>query len=211
MKLQTTFLECCGKYTDNARLRDQLWRELVRCYSESGRRYHTLEHLEHLLSSLRPVREHIHDWDAVLFAVYYHDIVYVPQGRKNEAQSAEIATARLGEIAFPPERTLKVARMILATEQHMASEDSDCNYFTDADLSSLGVSRETYRAQAKRIREEFAMYPDAAYRAGRQHFIQHILAMPRIFETAYFHERFERQARENLADELGGNRPFQAP
>jgi predicted metal-dependent HD superfamily phosphohydrolase len=202
MPLQAAFLECCQKYTDNARLPDRFWREIASRYSENGRHYHTLTHLEQMRLALNPVRDALHDREAVLFALCYHDIVYDPRSDRNEAQSAELAATRLAEIAFPEPRITHVIQMILATQHHAASEDHDTNSFMDADLSGLGTSREEYRVSSTRVRQEYSVYPDAVYNAGRQHVIQHFLSMPRIFKTRYFYERFERQARENLKDEL---------
>jgi predicted metal-dependent HD superfamily phosphohydrolase len=203
MKLQQTFLDLSGKYTANASLRDRFWHEIASAYSGGGRRYHTLNHLEHMFLGLEPVRAAIHDWDAVLFALYYHDIVYDPASDQNEVRSAGFGAARLGEIACPPARIQRVVQMILATRDHAASEDGDTNYFTDADLSVFGKGQADYLVSSRQIRQEYSIYPDAVYNPGRKRVIQHFLAMPRIFKTAYFHEKLEHQARENLANELG--------
>ena len=46
------------------------------------------------------------------------------------------------------------------------------------------------------------MYPDMMYKPGRKKLLEHFLAMPHIFKTAFFRERLEVQARENLMREL---------
>ncbi|MDR3054966.1 MAG: hypothetical protein LBU53_06130 [Zoogloeaceae bacterium] len=204
--LSREFTALLGRYTANTRLRDTLWREISRAYSAQGRHYHTLAHLEHMLYELRgfqrKVSETIRDWDSLLFALYYHDLVYVPASDKNEAQSAEIAALRLGEIGFPPRGIEKTRRLIRATQKHMAVEDEDTNCFMDADLSILGQSREIYLDYAKRVRREYAMFPQPVYNAGRIKALRSFLEMPAIFKTRHFHEHFELQARKNLIAEL---------
>ena len=78
----------------------------------------------------------------------------------------------------------------------------DTNYFTDADLGILGQNEAEYLAYCKKIRMEYAMYPDELYYPGREKVIRHFLDMDQIFKTEIFRTRFEKQARYNLDMEL---------
>ncbi|MDR3323379.1 MAG: hypothetical protein LBS89_04150 [Zoogloeaceae bacterium] len=202
--LQSTFLALTRQFTPNVSSCEKLWDEIAACYSEHGRHYHTLRHLEYMLYELQAVKASLHDPDAVLFALYYHDIIYAPGSDNNEEESADLAAARLAEISCPSPRIQKVVQMILATKDHAASGDSDTDFLTDADLSLLGVSKAEYRVLSSQIRQEYARYPAPVYHAGRKQVLRHFLSMPQIFKTRHFYEKFEGRARENLEGELRG-------
>lgn len=200
--LKETFISLVSKFTTNTGLINDLWLEIEKNYSEEGRFYHTLNHLENLLLQLLEIKELIEDWDMLLFSLYYHDIIYDPQKSDNEEISAELAAIRMKHVGILDGKTEKCRQQILATKTHTYSTDLDTNYFTDADLSVLGQSWETYKNYYQNIRKEYAIYPDTLYNPGRIKVLEHFLAMDRIFKTELFHTRFETQARENLQMEL---------
>ena len=133
--LKEIFQQLTAIYTSWPELIEKLWREIHNSYTASGRYYHTLDHLENMLFELQRVRPEIKDWDVVLFALFYHDIVYSPTGTANEEKSAGVAATCLSQIAFPVERIEKCKTTILATKSHNESADPDINYFTEADLA----------------------------------------------------------------------------
>ena len=200
--LQLTFVQLLQKYTSNPQLIETLWNEIHTHYSERGRHYHTLAHLQNLLDVLAEVQSQIEEWDAVLFALFYHDIIYKPTNNNNEKKSAELANERLLEISFPEQRIAKCCSMILATKTHAVSNDSDTNYFTDADLSILGQHHDAYIKYTKQVRKEYSIYPNFLYNPGRKKVLEHFLQMDRIFKTEFFFHKFEKQARENLRLEI---------
>lgn len=199
--LKQTFTHLCQKHTPNQPLVQRLWTELNQCYSEKSRHYHTMAHLENMYLQLEAVKPALKEWDAVLFALFYHDIVYDPTQGDNEEKSAALARERLLELSMPRERLEKYMEMILATKGHLPSADSDTNYFTDADLSILGQPWEVYSKYRDQLRQEYAIYPDAVFKAGRKKVLAHFLEMDRIYKTDHFHDRFERQAKENVRAE----------
>ena len=69
-------------------------------------------------------------------------------------------------------------------------------------MSILSVPEERYKVYAKNIRREYRMYPWLEYRNGRVKVLQHFLAMPHIYRTELFREKYERRARLNLEREL---------
>lgn len=200
--LTDTFLHLVKQYSNNHELANNLWLEIFTKYSDSKRHYHTIEHLEAMISASKEVKDKIEDWDTFLFAVFYHDIIYKSSGNSNEEESAKLTMQRLSEIKYPAEKIAKCAQMIIATKHHELSEDNDTNYLTDADLCILGKSLEIYQKYAEQIREEYTVYPDFMYNSGRKKALQHFLQMSSIFKTDYFITRFEKQARINLQNEL---------
>jgi predicted metal-dependent HD superfamily phosphohydrolase len=204
MDLKKIFIELAGVYPNGKNKAHELWTELEELYSGRGRHYHTLNHLLHLLECLSGNRPRIAHWNAVLFALYYHDAVYDPLKHDNEEKSAVLAEKRMHELGCGQAEIEKCRALILATKKHERNSDNDINLFTDADLSVLGASAEVYKQYAINVRKEYSIYPDLLYKPGRRKVLQHFLAMPRIFKTDEFFTRYEKQARINLAEELKG-------
>jgi predicted metal-dependent HD superfamily phosphohydrolase len=200
--LQQTFIQLIRKYTNNSHLIENLWNEIQSYYTEKGRYYHTLTHLQNLFDVLTEVQIQIEDWDTTMFALFYHDIIYKPTNNNNEEKSAELAKKRLIEISFPGQKINKCYLMILSTKTHTLSSDSDTNYFTDADLSILGQNQDVYMEYTKQVRKEYSIYPDVLYNKGRKKVLEHFLQMEQIFNTELFFHKFEKQAKQNLRSEL---------
>jgi len=200
--LTDIFLHLVTKYSKDQALANNLWLEIFTKYSEPKRHYHTTIHLENLITDLKEVQGQITDRDSMLFAVYYHDIIYKASSNSNEEDSAKIAEERLGEIGYPADKIAKCTKMILATKLHKHSEDADTNLLTDADLSILGKSPDEYLKYAEKVRKEYVIYPDFVYKPGRKKVLNHFLEMEKIYKTDYFFNRYETQARINLQSEL---------
>jgi predicted metal-dependent HD superfamily phosphohydrolase len=154
------------------------------------------------LEALTDVKSKIQNWDTILFSVFYHDIIYSALKPDNEEQSAELAGKRMQQMGLPGKMIQDCKAQILATKKHLASEDTDTNYFTDADLSILGQDWDAYSEYFENVRKEYAFYPDMVYNAGRRKMLKQLLSMDRIFKTAYFFDRYETQAKLNLFREL---------
>lgn len=200
--LTDTFLHLVKQYSNNHELANNLWLEIFTKYSDPKRHYHTINHLEAMIAELKEVKANILDWDTTLFAVFYHDIIYKASSSSNEEDSAKIAMQRLSDIKYPAEKIAKCAQLIIATKQHGSSEDTDTNFLTDADLSILGKSTDAYQLYAEKIREEYTLYPDFMYNSGRKKALQHFLQMNSIYKTDYFINKYEKQARINIENEL---------
>jgi predicted metal-dependent HD superfamily phosphohydrolase len=72
----------------------------------------------------------------------------------------------------------------------------------DIDLAILGAESARYDEYAVGIRKEYAHADASAYRVGRCAFLRAMLARERLFGHETVRDRFERQARANLAVEL---------
>jgi predicted metal-dependent HD superfamily phosphohydrolase len=199
--LKETFIELLTNYTNSTSLINDLWMEIEIHYSGKKRYYHTLDHLDKVLLQLTVTKDEIQNWKAILFTLYYHDIIYNPLKTNNEEKSAELAEKRMRQISVPADITELCKNQILATKSHLKSIDNDTNYFTDADLSVLGQTWEVYSQYFKNIRKEYSIYPDFVYNPGRKKVLNHFLSMNRIYKTGYFFNNFEIQAKINLQRE----------
>jgi len=200
--LQNIFLDLTGRYSSDKKLQSDFWNEIVGHYSSSDRFYHNLNHLENIIEQLNNVRSQLKNYDSLLFAVFYHDIIYDVRRNDNEEQSARFAEEKMILLSVPKPVLTHCIEHILATKAHNAGSLPDTDYFTDADLSILGHLPEIYHQYALDIRKEYAMYPDDVYFPGRQKVLNHFLKMDSVFKTEAFIQMFESQARQNLQTEL---------
>lgn len=202
MDLKNYFETLCSPFTENKQLINSLWNELETRYSEKGRYYHNLFHLENMFHELEAVKVNISDFKAIAFSVFYHDIIYDATSKSNEEKSAARAEKRLGELHINNDKITIISQQILATKSHQKSDHEDTNYLLDADLSVLGKDFKTYLEYTQNIRKEYSIYPDFLYRPGRKKVLRHFLELESIFKTEYFKEKYEVQAKENIAAEL---------
>lgn len=202
MDLRERFTKGCLQFADDHQLIEDLWAELEKKYTEKGRHYHNLAHLESMFAELDTVKDKIADFSTVSFSVFYHDAVYDATSKKNEEKSAEMAVLRLDKLGLSQSVLQKVSGQILSTKAHHESGDRDTDYLLDADLSVLGKSFETYMEYTKKIRKEYSIYPDFMYKPGRKKVLQHFLELKSIFKTNEFRDRYEGTARENIRGEI---------
>lgn len=96
-----------------------------------------------------------------------------------------------------------MARLVRLTITHdPAPGDADGELLCDADLGVLAGAPEEYAAYAAAVRAEYGFVPDEAFRDGRAAVLRQLLALPRLFRTAYGAAHWEAPARTNLAAEL---------
>lgn len=200
--LKAIFLDLTKKYTNNSALAENCWQQIETAYNHKKRHYHNLTHLQHLIETLQPYQKEIKEWDTILFAVFYHDIVYNVLKNNNEEKSAAVAVEKLSALHVPPAAVEKCKYFILATKLHSADADNDCNLFTDADLCILGQPWENYKHYYAQIRKEYSIYPDIIYKPGRKKVLQHFLKKESIFKTNTLYTLYEKQSRTNLQQEL---------
>jgi len=181
--------------------------ELRALYGAPDRHYHGLAHIEALLALAWEYRAALADPGAVEAAIWFHDAVYDSRRSDNETMSAQLAMERLAS-RTGPERLARIAIMIEATATHALPDardkaaDGDAALFLDMDLSILGAAPSAFDAYEAAVRREYGWVEEKAWRAGRAAVLQKFLARPHIFHTQAFRQRFEAQARENLARSL---------
>jgi predicted metal-dependent HD superfamily phosphohydrolase len=145
------FKEEVESVSNDKSLQEKLWTEIKLSYGSSKRYYHNLYHLDSIIRELSIVREQINDWHTLVFSVAYHDIIYDAVKKDNEERSASLSYTRLTELGLPELQKEKCRLQILATKNHNINVEEDTNYFTDADLSILGVDPHYYLKYCEEI------------------------------------------------------------
>lgn len=202
MNLKERFTDLCLPFSKDQDLISSFWQEIETKYSEKGRHYHDLFHLENMFRELETVKSSIEDFAAVSLSVFYHDIIYNASSKSNEENSALYAEDRLQQMGLDKDTVSKITKQILATKAHEKSDDRDTNYLLDADLSILGKDWAVYLDYTRKIRNEYSIYPDLLYKPGRKKVLRHFLELENIFKTHEFQEKYEIKAKENIATEL---------
>jgi predicted metal-dependent HD superfamily phosphohydrolase len=181
----------------------ELYADMATLYSGGGRYYHTLRHVEAILGYIDDLRPLAMDHMMVELAAWFHDIIYDPRAKDNEAQSAVYAREALGGQGLSQEVQERVAGLILATTTHEPVEnDIDAQILLDADLAPLAADEAIYDRDAQAIRKEFAWIPEAEFRANRASNLAKFLDRPRLFQTDLFFETLEDRARRNITREI---------
>jgi predicted metal-dependent HD superfamily phosphohydrolase len=169
-------------------------------YAGDGRYYHSVEHILECLAYFDRVRETAHHPDELEAAIWFHDAVYDVSRHDNEARSAQLVRDEAERAGIPAASAERIAELVLGTSHRAKARESDARLLADIDLSILGASPERYRRYEADIRREYAVIPEELYRQGRLRVLDSFLERTAIYQTPYFYDRLERQARENLAE-----------
>jgi len=177
------------------------WTSIEAAYA--GRAYHNLNHLEEMLGHFTALPTDIAPAAPPTFgiALIYHDLVYSAGRKDNEAKSADLAASALREIGTDISQEQYCRKLIMATKTHAATTEDEA-LLVDLDLAVLARPATGYDAYAKAVRQEFSRFPGFLYRPGRKKALRHFLEKNRIYQTDYFHQRFEDAARTNLEREI---------
>lgn len=181
----------------------ELLNGILTAYSAPERHYHGVEHIAEMTLLLAEYRGEFSNWEDVLLATLYHDVVYDAKKSDNEEQSAARCQAELPQLGIPAMQIRSICELILATRKHQASSDSKAlKFFLDADLAILGAAQARYDRYAADVRKEYVHVPEAEYRTGRSAVLKKFLQRPQLYFTELMRARFEANARENLAREI---------
>ncbi|MFT3923952.1 MAG: hypothetical protein QM778_15570 [Myxococcales bacterium] len=170
-------------------------------YAHPARAYHNAEHIGECLAWFDRVSTQLERPTELEVALVFHDAIYDPCARDNEAQSRALFEQLAREAGLPDTSSARIGALISATERHAASSH-DAAFMVDIDLAILGAEPERYARFERDVRMEFAFLDDAGWSAGRARVLQGFLARERLFETPFFRERLELRARANLARAL---------
>lgn len=196
--------ELSRKHTNDIDYIESIWGEIRKEYSGNERYYHNLNHINSMLKAAEDSHLELHDGDAVLFAIWFHDIIYKSTRKDNEEKSAKRASDILQRLELEHSAVEKVNTFILSTKKHqvLLEENEDNAYLLDFDLGVLGQPWETYSAYVTSIRKEYRLYPDLLYKPGRKKVLENFLHRDVIYFTDKYRVLYEKQARKNIEKEI---------
>ncbi|HEY9096905.1 MAG TPA: N-methyl-D-aspartate receptor NMDAR2C subunit [Hydrogenophaga sp.] len=175
-----------------------LLQRVLDAWAEPQRRYHTTLHLHECLALLEPALDLAEHPGEVELALWFHDAVYEPQGKENEALSADWACEALAQAGAGEAVQQRVRALIMATCHDAEPADRDARLLVDIDLAILGADPPRFAEYDAQVRDEYRWVPGWLYRRKRKQVLAGFLARPEIYGTERFRARFEQRARENL-------------
>lgn len=168
-------------------------------YSENHRHYHNAEHIAECLSELESLKVVGEPDLALELAVWLHDVIYDPHRSDNEDQSIQFAEKLLVDAGVSKDITAKVGRLIDVTRHSGTPDDQLERWMVDIDLAILGREPKRFWRYEEAIRAEYDFVPETIFHAKRTEILEGFLQRTSIYHCKVFHDRYERQARENLA------------
>ncbi|MBI2624953.1 MAG: N-methyl-D-aspartate receptor NMDAR2C subunit [Candidatus Nealsonbacteria bacterium] len=180
----------------------KVYNDLVARYSEPHRAYHTLEHIGHCLDEFEQVRNLVTNPDTVELALWYHDTIYDTKAKDSEERSAVLAVEMVRNASLPDDLGLSVVNLITATKHTSVPTDPDVQLLVDIDLSILGQSEDKFDEYERQVRREYEWVAEDAFVAGRSAILKSFLDRSAIYSTQLFRNKYETQARRNIARSL---------
>lgn len=178
-----------------------IFERLQRLHAQRHRRYHTAEHINACLRHLDERCELAVRPELIEIAIWFHDAIYKPFSKTNEADSAKMARAFLSD-HLPEADVTTVTTMIALTQTHGQADNPDTALMLDIDLSILATSPDIYDAYTRDIRREYRWVPGSVFRKGRAKILRHFLATDQIYKTEALRRDWDAKARINMAREL---------
>jgi len=178
------------------------FQQLAARYAEPHRHYHNQSHIADCLAGFDRVKGQVSEPPAVELAIWFHDAVYDPRAADNEERSAALAQHWLPALHASRGLADAVGQLVLATKQHDGSLHPDAPWLVDVDLSILGQPPERFGEYERQIREEYAWVDATVFAVKRAEILQRFLARPRIYQTDFFQQALETQARINLHESV---------
>ena len=189
----------CLKKNQSDNSSTELHHRLILAYDEPQRVYHTLTHIKSCFKILQDVAHLAGNADALALAIWFHDAIYDIDAKDNEKCSAEWFL-KVTENLFADSIRHLVCSHIMAT-LHCGEEikDHDSQIMVDIDLFSFGKPWPDFIRDSENVRAEKAEVPDSEFYQKQCGFQKCLLSKPRFFQSDYFYQHYESQARQNLS------------
>jgi predicted metal-dependent HD superfamily phosphohydrolase len=172
---------------------------LFNAYNEPQRFYHTTHHIAHCLQEFDRVKSLTGHPDAIELAIWFHDIIYQPGQGDNEEKSAETFLGFATSV-LKPETCNLVKQLIMATLHATEKVDhSDSRLMIDIDLSGFALPWKDFLRDSQNLCAEMPDITEDEFLRRQTWFHQRLLERPGFFLTEYFSEKFQQQARDNIA------------
>jgi predicted metal-dependent HD superfamily phosphohydrolase len=178
---------------------EAVYQQLLEAYNEPHRVYHSLSHIENCLKIFDQVSRLMDNPDSVELAIWFHDVIYTVGNSDNERLSAEFFMT-LTDGLFNNKFRNNVYEKIMATCHDCSPiSNTDTKLMVDIDLSSFGLPWTDFLNDSEKVRAEMAHIPDVEYYQKQKRFQLSLLSQSSFYNSDYFKQHYEYQARSNLA------------
>ncbi|MFC0581822.1 DUF4031 domain-containing protein [Micrococcoides hystricis] len=183
--------------------------DLLYRWAEPHRSYHDQTHLLAVLNTIDFLERHGESSGAypraLRLAAWFHDAVYLVDGAAGEAEeaSAQLAERTLSEFGLTDSEVEETARLVRLTTHHRPENDDEAGaLFSDADLEVLGRAPALYERYRLGIMSEYGHLDAEIFTRGRAAVLRTLLEQDPLYNTRTGRDRWETQAKRNLAEEL---------
>lgn len=194
--------ELMGTFGIDVSTKIDMYAKLRRLYRQKHRHYHNFNHIKACLDKLDEVFYFLDRPFEVELALWLHDAVYDTTKNDNEVQSAFMAESFLQSHNVKTKVIDRIWDLIMVTYDHSQCETNDEAFLIDIDLSILGQSEEEYSEYDKQIKEEYKWVHPDVYNRERKRILTKFSNMKHIYQTKYFRDKYEAQARINLQNSI---------
>ena len=202
MKTSLERWQSAWRQLDASSADEDLYHQIVTCYSEPHRRYHTIQHLNECLTHFESVRALADHADEVELALWFHDAIYDTSKKDNEKRSAEWARDSVLAAGVSNEKADRIHELIMATMHSAVPVGRDAEVLVDIDLGILGAGAVRFDDYEVQVREEYSWVPENLYRAARRKVLEQFMNREWIYSTESFRTKYEARARENIGRSL---------
>ena len=186
-------------------------------YEANGLPYHNLIHINQMVADAQNILEHCKTEmsDTLYLAIRYHDVVYDPTRKDNEAKSAALFLRiheAISPLVFnvPTYDPFHVQALINLTARHLEvlrfgsvlCDEFDARVIMDADLAGFAGPYEIMASNSHNIMLENSHVDVETFTKNRIGFLEAMLKKPQIYYTAFGRREYEEPARANIKREL---------
>ena len=130
---------------------------------------------------------------------WFHDAIYNSMSKSNEERSADWAAEFISSCGATQDAVDRIRLHVLATRHDALPDDADSRMVIEIDLSILGADPGRYDEFERDVRREYRWVPRFIYAPKRAAILQSFSNRPRIYHYEPTFERFEKEARMNIA------------
>ena len=181
---------------------------LVAQYSDKGRAYHDLNHIDFVVGMLELYRPNIANFDLSEFDAWEHDSIMHfrrrPRGYpRDEALSGVNADGVLVKSGKPYEcRVQSFSQIMVTTHEEDRARSFDEMVLADIDWSPLGLPWEAYLENRAKIRHEWREVSDTDFQNARLAWVAKACRRKSHFYLPEFKMKYDGQTQANLTREL---------
>ncbi|MBI4918525.1 hypothetical protein HY837_01235 [archaeon] len=198
------------------------WKFMIKQYVDSARAYHNLQHIVQGWDEFNEIKKlKIAEFKEVMeppkilrvkFSWGNHDLIYYTGHldkngnpvlvKDNEEKSALYSYQMAKELELSDEFAQESHDEVMVTKHDRAPITLEQKLIADTDLSILGKPEQIFWLYDGGIRQEYYWVPEDLYKSARAGVLQSFLNKPFIYNTEYFKNKYEGQARRNIEKAL---------
>jgi predicted metal-dependent HD superfamily phosphohydrolase len=90
-ELKAEWTDLVSHFSNDEKQIEDIFDRITQFYNSQNRYYHNLNHIGDMLTEAGNFKKMVDDYDSILFAIWFHDIIYDTKRSDNEEKSSEFA------------------------------------------------------------------------------------------------------------------------